>query len=309
MKKNILITLGDPAGIGPYITVKSILSLGPQRTNFTIIGDSRTLKKIKNYGRIKSYVRLIDIQNAESLKSGCASYNSGKAAFGYLQKAVAVLRQQRRAALVTGPVSKEAIQLVKKDFKGHTEFLAKSFSVKKFAMMMVGRKLRLVFLTRHVLVRKISGVLGFEEIKNTLELTYHSLKELFKITQPRIGLCSLNPHAGIDTYVEKEEHLLLKAKNSLGQISKNFLGPYPSDTLFNTEGKKIFDAIVVFYHDQGMIPFKSLEFSCGVNLTLGLPFIRTSPAHGPAFDLVGKKSAIDCRPMQEAIKLAARLSS
>jgi len=308
MGKRVIITMGDPAGVGAFIIAEALADLDLRRTSFTIVGDKNTLRKVKSYRRIEPFINLIDLKNAGGAKKGLASRDSGRAAFEYLDVALGLLKRDGGYSLVTGPVSKEAIRLVKRGFSGHTEFLANRFSVNNFAMMMVGQTLKVVFLTRHILIRNVSRELNLKDVRGTLELLICSLRDLFKIKSPKIALCSLNPHAGIDTYLDKEEMILVRAKNKLKNSGAGFIGPYPSDTLFGQALKKGFDAVVVFYHDQGMIPFKSLEFSKGINLTLGLPFIRTSPAHGPAFSLVNKPYLIDYRPMKEAVKLALKLN-
>ncbi|MFC1514396.1 PdxA family protein [Candidatus Omnitrophota bacterium] len=308
MKKKVLITMGDPRGIGPYITVHSLLAVGPKKAEFTIVGNPALLSQIKGSARLLSQVKVVDpVARRHDLES--ESSRAGRLSLQYLREAVRILRGRKRAALVTAPVSKEAIQSIAPRFSGHTEFLAEAFDVDDFVMFMVGVKLKIAFLTRHVNIRDVSRSFNFSDAKNTLATLERSLKTLFKKKKPLIALCSLNPHAGIDTYLEKEERLLVRAKNSLtSRGGSTFVGPYPCDSLFRQARDGRFDALVVFCHDQGMIPFRCFEFSSGVNLTLGLPFIRTSPAHGPAFDLVDTPSQIDCRPMTEAIQLALKLT-
>ncbi|MBN2120146.1 MAG: 4-hydroxythreonine-4-phosphate dehydrogenase PdxA [Candidatus Omnitrophica bacterium] len=309
MLKRLVITMGDPAGIGPFILVKSLLPLRLKNVEVVLLGDRKVLSGVPGFKRLEGRVTLVDLKNAGGIPRGQPGRGSGIAALEYLYRARDFLGDQKRSCLVTGPVSKEAIQLSKTDFTGHTEFLAKEFSVENFAMMMVGRILKIVFLTRHVNIRDVPKQLNLTKIKDTLKLTSDSLRFLFGLRTPKIALCSLNPHAGLDTYLEREEKNLLKAVKDLKEKNTDFIGPYPADTLFKEALKGGFDAVVSFYHDQGMIPFKSFEFSSGVNLTLGLPFVRTSPAHGPAFNIVNKSNKIDPRSMTQAIKLALKLKS
>lgn len=306
MADNLIVTMGDPAGIGPYLVVDSLSKLGLKKQKVLVIGCKKILGRIKGAKKILSRFDLYDMDNCQGIKRGFPDRNSGQASREYLEEAIRILKQRKNYSLVTAPVSKEAVKKVDKNFIGHTEFLAEKFGVKKFAMMMTGKRLKIVFITRHVLIRDVSKFSSYGEIKKVLELTAVSLNKLFKIRRPKIALCSLNPHAGIDTYLEKEERILIRAKNSIKQDA-DFIGPYPSDTLFKEALQGKFSAVIAFYHDQGMIPFKSLEFSQGVNLTLGLPFIRTSPAHGPAFNLASRPDKIDYRSMREAVKLALEL--
>jgi len=302
----LIVTMGDPVGIGPYLVADSLSKLGRDKGRVLVIGCKKILSRVRGFKKIFSKVDLYDMDNCRGIKRGCPDKNSGRASREYLEEAVRILKQGNNYSLVTAPVSKEAVKEVDKNFIGHTEFLAEKFGVKKFGMMMTGRRLKIVFITRHIPIRDVSKFSSYGEIKKVLELTAVSLRNLFKIKKPKIALCSLNPHAGIDTYLEKEEKILIRAKNSIKQDA-DFIGPYPSDTLFKEALKSKFSAVVAFYHDQGMIPFKNLEFSQGVNLTLGLPFIRTSPAHGPAFNLAFRPDKIDYRSMREAVKLALEL--
>ena len=302
----LIITMGDPAGIGPCLVVDSISNLGMKKGKVLVIGCKKILSRVKGFKKILPKVTLYDLDNCSGVTKGCPDKNSGLASKGYLEEAVRILKGRNNYSLVTAPVSKEAVKKTDRNFIGHTEFLSDRFQVKKFAMMMVGKRLKIVFITRHIPICDVSKSSSYGEIKKVLELTAVSLRNLFKIKKPKIALCSLNPHAGIDTYLGKEEKVLIKAKNTIKQ-NADFVGPYPSDTLFKEALQGKFSAVIAFYHDQGMIPFKSLEFSQGVNLTLGLPFIRTSPAHGPAFNLAFRPDKIDYRSMREAVKLALML--
>jgi 4-hydroxythreonine-4-phosphate dehydrogenase len=309
MSKKIFITLGDPAGINPYLIVETLKSLDLTKEEFVVIGDKKILSSIEGFWDIYREIEFIDLDNAGLVEPGIASKDSGRAAVEYLEKAVGMIKDNPGSCLVTGPLSKEFVALNRPGFTGHTEFLAREFNSKKFAMMMVGKDLKVVFLTRHIALREILGNLNLEDIKDTLILSVDALKRMFGIKMPTIALCSCNPHAGINTYLDSEEELLKKALTQLGAEKEQarFIGPLPSDTLFRKALTSGYDLVVVFYHDQGMIPFKSFNFSGGVNLTLGLGFIRTSPVHGPAFELVNDPGQIDISSMREAVNLASRL--
>jgi 4-hydroxythreonine-4-phosphate dehydrogenase len=207
--------------------------------------------------------------------------------------------------LVTAPLSKEAARLVLPNFSGHSEYLADYFKAKNIAMMMVSNKLKTVLLTRHIPLREVPLSLNRRELLNTFSLVYFSLKTMFRIKNPKIAISSLNPHAGVNTFLDKEEKLIYKA---VKDFKKEIYGPYPSDTIFTEDNLKKYDCVISLYHDQGMIAFKLLSLKEGVNLTLGLPIIRTSPAHGVAYDIMRQHKVPFSSSMAEAIKLAMRLN-
>ena len=303
------ITLGDPAGIGPEITAKALRDPSLAKlARYTLIGDAVIFKK---YGlKATSRCRLIDLNNFSSLneiKKGVNRRN-GVAAWSYLQKAVQLLRSKEIDALVTAPVSKEAIALSRPGFLGHTEYLAKSFGVANAEMMFVHKDLRVVIVTRHLPVKKVPQALSAKKILATIGLTNRALKKLFNIKRPRLAVCGLNPHAGESGLLGNEEQKnIIPAIKAARQKKMNVSGPFAADTLFIPKNRKNYDALIAMYHDQGLTPAKALYFDTLVNLTLGLPFIRTSPDHGTAFDIAGKNRA-DAGSMKEAIKLAVRLS-
>lgn len=280
-KPVICITMGDPAGIGPEITLKSLkFSQIKNRATFIIIGDNRYRKP----------------------EPAC-----GKASFEYLETAVDYLKKKKADALVTAPVNKEMINRAGIPFSGHTEYLAKSFNVKKFAMMLVGGNLRVTLATRHLALKEAIRSLSKKEIITAIELTAQGLKKYFKIKKPRIVVCGLNPHCGEGGILGKEEEdIILPAVKTARKKLKGLVGPMAADSAFRKAYEGKFDAVICMYHDQGMIPLKMLAQFKGVNITLGLPFIRTSPSHGTAYDIAGKNKA-DHRSMLEAIKLAINL--
>jgi len=306
-KKKIVITIGDPAGCGPYITLKAIESLNVRNVKFSVVGDEKILKSISGYSKVRKKIELIDMETPfiEKIKKGCINKLSGEASLNYLKKALFLIEKEKIKGLVTAPVSKEAIKLLYPKFCGHTEFLAEFFKARNFAMMMVSSKLKVVLLTRHLPLREVSKNISKDRLVAVIDLIYSFLKEKFGIKNPRIALASLNPHAGIDTFLDKEERIM---KEAISYCGKKIEGPYPGDTLFIDTSLKKFDCIICAYHDQAMIPFKLLSFQDGVNLTIGLPIIRTSPSHGVAFEAIRKKERIFYSSMQEAIKLAVKLS-
>ncbi|MCM8786530.1 MAG: 4-hydroxythreonine-4-phosphate dehydrogenase PdxA [Candidatus Omnitrophica bacterium] len=301
--EKIIITSGDPAGCGPYIVLKAIQKINNPNIKFFVIGDYKIFSKISIFWKVKRYFKLIDANTAdiEKIKYGYPSIISGQASLNYIDIALNFCKKYKIKRIVTAPVSKEAIKLVYKDFEGHTEYLAKYFKVKNVEMMMVSDKLRIVLFTRHNVLRDVSKLIKKNSLIKTFFLVYFSLKNLFYIKNPKIAIASFNPHAGIDTFLEKEEKIISSAINSFkGRI----YGPYPADTLFLKKNFSKYDCLICLYHDQGMMPFKMLSFKKGVNLTIGLPIIRTSPAHGVAYDIIRAGKNPFYSSMLEAIRLA-----
>ena len=287
--------MGDPTGIGPYITVDALSKLSFNDDEVIVIGSEQALNRHPLYEQVIKRVQLCDV-SSDKIPAGKASYE-------YLLCAIDLLKKNAGASLVTAPVSKEKISSFVEGFVGHTEFLAEKCDVSDVVMLMAGTSMKTVLLTRHISLSEVSGALNKASIVKTIEITAKGLKNYFGITKPRFAFCSVNPHAGVGTFVKKEDQLIVDAINSL-QIDCQCYGPYPSDTLYVNAGD--YDVIFAAYHDQAMIPFKLLEFSTGVNVTLGLPFLRTSPAHGTAFDIVDTPEKIDSSSMQAAIEMVMR---
>ena len=292
--------MGDPAGIGPYVTVKALSALAKTRAEFVVFGDAKTLAKYGDLSAQKN-VRIVDMKNTKGVKIGKASALSGMAAYAYLAAAVEEIKKGSVGAVVTAPVSKEAItEACGSPFRGHTEFFGDSFGISDPVMLMVGKRMSVVVMTRHIPLADVSAAIDPIMVRMTGEVVSSFFQErIGKKRNVRIGVCSVNPHAGLATYMGAEEMKILKG---IEPLMKRFdiVGPYPSEGLFMHADE--FDCILAAYHDQGMIPFKLSEFSGGVNVTLGLPCVRTSPAHGTAFDLMKNLAAVDHRPMLAALK-------
>ena len=303
----IVITMGDPAGCGPFISLKAIESLIKKNINFILVGDYKILNRFSIFKKLVKKINLIDLntKNIENIKPGFSSSISGEASISYIDTALKIISKENIKALVTAPVSKEAIKLKFSDFVGQTEYLANYFNVKKFEMFMVSKNIKIVLFTRHNLLREVSSLINIDNLKNTIDTTYFALKNLFKIKDPKIAIASFNPHAGINTYLEKEEKIIVSA---IKESKRNIFGPFPSDSLFIKENLNKYDCFICLYHDQGMIPFKMLSLDSGVNLTVGLPIIRTSPSHGVAYDVIRANKTLFYNSMIEAIKLALSLS-
>lgn len=301
----MIITSGDPAGCGPYITLKSLENLNLSGAVFLVVGDKSVLEKVPGSAKVLRRIEMIDCRTSgiSRLKKGRISELAGRASLDYLETALDLALKEKVQALVTAPVSKEAVQLVLPEFSGHTEYLAGFFAVKKFCMLMASPRLNVVLLTRHIPLRDVPQALTSKIITETVDLVYSFLKTRCALSRPKIAVTSLNPHAGKDTFFDHEERVIARAV----ALRRNKLsGPFPSDTIFIPERMKQFDCILCCYHDQGMIPFKLLSFADGVNVTLGLPLIRTSPAHGTAFDAVRRRAPLASSSMEAAIRYACR---
>ena len=306
MKRKIIVTMGDPAGCGPAITLKAINEFKSSCELF-LVGDRQILSRYPLFRKITNKINLFDLNTPgiKSVKPGFLSSLGGLASLQYCREALKLVKKEKANALVTAPLSKEAVQRVQPGFLGHTEFLAEYFGVSRFAMMMVSDIMRVVLLTRHVPLKKVSTMITKSRIEDTIFTVCSFLKKKFKIRDPRIAFVSFNPHAGKDTFLGKEERVI---HHVINKYRKGFYGPYPADTIFLKNKINDYDCIIACYHDQAMIPFKLLSFENGVNVTAGLPIIRTSPDHGVAFDLMRNKKNPLHSSMLAAIKLAYKLS-
>jgi len=308
--KTIGITLGDPAGIGPEVVAKALAKTSIRRlANFKIIGDGCIYKKYssKNF----SNCELIDTRclSLNNWKAGSANRQNAIASIHYLNKALELITNKEISALVTAPICKESISKTYANFQGHTEYLADAVNIKNVGMMFVAQKFKIIIVTRHLPLNKISQSVTPSAVLETIQLTNQALQNLFKIKNPKLAVCGLNPHAGEGGTIGREEiETIIPALKKARRQNIDVTGPLAADTLFTPEKIKQYDAFVAMYHDQGLIPIKTLAFKKVVNLTIGLPFIRTSPSHGTAFDIAGKNKA-DPSSMCEAIKLAINLTT
>ena len=304
--KRVVITMGDPAGCGPAICLGAINALKKRNVDFILVGDRKILKKYPLFNKLKTRISLVNVDTPGigNLKKGCATKLSGRASLAYLNEAIKITEATSIKRLVTAPISKEAVQCVIPQFSGHTEYLADYFRVKNFAMMMASKKINIVLFTRHVPLNRVSDLIKKKDLSQCIDLVHGALKRMFKIKNPKIAFTSFNPHAGSNTFLWKEEKEITAA---IKKTNKKVFGPFPADTLFIESNIKKYDCIICCYHDQAMIPFKLLAFAEGVNLTLGLPIVRTSPAHGVAYDLIRTKKTPLSSSMTSAIELALKL--
>ncbi|MDO8536077.1 MAG: 4-hydroxythreonine-4-phosphate dehydrogenase PdxA [Candidatus Omnitrophota bacterium] len=303
--------MGDPAGIGPEVTVKALSDPRISKlAHFLVIGDFFVIDKARKILRVKPEISLLDLANVPStnFSFGIQKPAFGKASMEYIDKAVDLIKSGEADALVTAPVNKSSIRSAGfKEFEGHTEYLADKTSSKEVAMMFVGEKLKITLVTRHIALKDVAGAITVDSICKTIKITHEYLKKYFGVNDAKIALAGLNPHASDSgLFGDEEEKIIIPAIKKASIGIKNIYGPLPADAVFYEALNGKFDAVVAMYHDQALGPFKTLYFNNGVNLTLGLPFIRTSPDHGTAFDIAGKGIA-DPTSMKEAILLACSL--
>ena len=300
MKTRILITIGDINGIGPEIILKTLA-----RPRFTEKYDVTVVSPVKV---LEYYYRLFRLKpkgkfNIYSVCEGKVKIEPGKITeeSGYIsgfaiKTAIELCMRNEFDAVVTAPISKKALNLGGFKYDGHTEMLTDLSGAKSSAMIMVDKKLLIGFASTHPPLKNVAKLLTKQLLIDKLTVCYHSLKNDFGISKPKIGVLSLNPHAGESGQIGNEEiNIIIPAISSFAGRHKDAAvsGPFPSDSYFGNKTYDKFDLTFALYHDQGFIPFKMISGKRGVNFTAGLSFVRTSPDHGTAFDIAGKNKAND----------------
>lgn len=305
----IVITAGDPAGIGPEIIAKAVVHPGIARIcRPVIIGDSRVFAR---YGIVPpslpaSFIN-VPTPGLARFVPGSISVATGRASYAYIDRAVRLIGAGRADALVTAPISKAAINCAGIHYAGHTELLAALTGTKNCAMLMAAGKLRVVMATRHIPLSSVGKSLTKKTIVDTTVLLHEFLEKSARIAKPRIAVCALNPHAGEGGLLGREEgNVILPAAEELRRRGYDVAGPVPGDSAWQKMKRGAYDLLVAMYHDQAMVGLKCLAPEKIVNITVGLPFPRTSPGHGTACEIAGRDTA-DHRPMLEAIRAAAAL--
>lgn len=321
------ITMGDATGIGPEVIVKSLahdsvyaqcrpLVIGDARRleqAAKLVGSALKMRAIQSPEEARFEQGTIDVIDLglipEDLPFGKLSAVAGDAAFRYIERAVQLTQQDKIDAICTAPLNKEALHAGGHKFPGHTEMLAHLTGTQEVSMMLVAPQLRVIHVTTHIglmdAIRKIEPGL----VRRTIERGNTTLKRA-GIAAPRIGVCGINPHAGENGLFGQgeEEQKIIPAVEALRAEGVDVEGPLPADTLFYRAGRGDFDLVVAMYHDQGHGPVKVLGLEAGVNITVGLPVIRTSVDHGTAFDIAGKGIA-DERSLLEALRQGAELAT
>lgn len=327
-KKPIIgITMGDAAGVGPEIIIKSLQNKKVYEASHPIvIGDFKMLERAASVLNSDLAIKRID-KNADftsvefgevacydlnlipaDLPYGKVSSEAGYAAFEYLRTTIELANEGRIDAICTAPLNKEALHKGGHVYPGHTEILAELTGTKHFSMMLSSPKLKVIHVTTHVGLMDAIERIEPDRVYRVIKLAHETLTNS-GVKQPKIGVCGINPHAGengLFGYGEEEEKIV-PAINQAQDKGINVEGPLPADTLFFRAQRGDFDIVVAMYHDQGHGPIKVLGLEAGVNITVGLPIIRTSVDHGTAFDIAGKGIA-DERSMLEALKQAIELA-
>jgi 4-hydroxythreonine-4-phosphate dehydrogenase len=318
--------MGDPAGIGAEIIVKALSDARlRRRADFVVFGFSEQLAYMadslelelgfhrEHHEDVRRFAEGLVVLDYDELDQPAAlprgpSKVGGVASMAFCQDAIAAARGGLIDAIVTAPISKTSWTLAGYKYPGHTELLADKCKTKHVAMMFVAPRLKVVLATIHEPLFEIRNMFTIGLVWNPIDLADRALREWFGIEKPRIAVCGLNPHAGEDgRFGDEESRVITPAILMAGESGIQVSGPYPADTVFLKAIDGKFDCVVAMYHDQGLIPIKLLAWREAVNLTLGLPIIRTSPDHGTAFDIAGRNKA-DPSSMAAALDLAIDLA-
>ena len=296
------ITLGDPSGIGPSVVLKALNSLSG-KASFTVIGSNAPFEKLRSGLMADCFIDLGNVKS-RGFSFGKIVPEYGKASIEYIDKGMELIKRGLIDCLVTLPVSKEAVNLSGLKFSGHTEYLAKKCGIEDTVMMLLNKDLKFSLLTRHIPLKDVPRKINEADLENNIVMTARSLKKLFKLNNPRIIVCGLNPHASDNGVIGDEENRVIKP--ALEKLRAKILidGPISADIAVSLAKNKKYDCVIAMYHDQALIPLKLTSFDTGVNLTLGLPFVRTSPLHGTAFDIAPYFNKANPASTIAAIKLA-----
>lgn len=327
----LIITMGDPAGIGPEIIIKAVISgeLDHVLERLVVAGDSTILQRAAqlfgitaattdnhNVTSVETQLtvgqRTLRIMPLSQLNPATTPFGTiqpacGRAMLDYIEWACAQCRSGQAAAMITAPIHKEAIHLAGCTFPGHTELLAQRCGVAKVVMMLGGQRLKVCLVTTHISLRAVPDAISAAEIDATIQITHSAFQRYFTTAPPRIAVLALNPHAGEGgLFGDEEQRLIAPAIERARTAGMDVSGPHSADTLFHFAAQGAYDAVVCMYHDQGLIPLKLLHFDDGVNVTLGLPIIRTSVDHGTAYDVAGTGAA-SCTSLVAAVTMALEM--
>jgi 4-hydroxythreonine-4-phosphate dehydrogenase len=327
-RRPLALTLGNPAGIGPDITLLAWARSREDLPPFVLIGDAGVLAEraralsldvpiaeisdpAATLDLFQSALPVLPVGGLRGVLIGRPNQASAPAVRHSIERAVSLVQEGKARAVVTNPISKAVLYGAGFPFPGHTEYLAALAAAKKSpvqpVMMLVSPVLKVVPVTIHVPLKDVPGQLTSDLILSTLEITARDLRRYFGLERPRLAVTGLNPHAGEAGSLGREESELIQPPIEAARAKGlDITGPHPADTLFHEAARARYDAAICMYHDQALVPFKTLAFEEGVNVTLGLPFVRTSPDHGTAFDLAGTGKA-DPRSLIEALRLAAAM--
>ncbi len=324
MQQIIGITMGCPVGIGPEIILKFFTSFRFERDRQAVVlGDSDVLRYASGVMNIPT--RIVPWHPGEEIKPGTIpvlelsslsikdlqwgkpDIHTGKAMAVYIEEGVRLVQDGTLSALATCPITKSALNLAGYNYPGHTEMLAHLTGSRQHLMMMAGKKLKVALVTIHEPISRVPGLLTIDKVTDCIRMTTQALRTDFGMEQPRIAVAALNPHASEQGMFGEEEAKVIAPAIEACSGDGNISGPWPPDTVFHRAVSGDFDAVIAMYHDQGLIPFKMVHFSDGVNVTLGLPIVRTSVDHGTAYDIAGQGKA-DCSSLKAAFELAAEIA-
>ena len=317
--------MGDPAGVGPEVILKALQS-PPPGCRVIVLGDLIVLQETA--ARLASSLRPYPWRPDDALPTdaqrlpvlalsrlapanripGQPTRAGGDASFRYVENGVRLTLDGTLDGLVTAPISKALWQAAGHAYPGHTELLAALTDTAEVRMMLAGKQLRVILVTTHLPLAQVPRALSCERIEQTITIATTHLRRFYGLSQPRLAVAGLNPHAGeAGAFGDEEQRLIQPAVERTRSAGCNVVGPLPADTVFVRAVRGEFDAVICQYHDQALIPLKLLSWEDGVNVTLGLPIIRTSPDHGTAFDIAGHNTASP-RSMQAALRLAAAMA-
>lgn len=318
--------MGCPVGIGPEIILRYFEVTKPSKFFRPIIlGDLHLLQSYAEELQIDvavmkwspdaiwkhktAHVIPVSDLSFQDIEWGKPSAVTGKAMGDYIREGVQLIQQGFLDGIVTGPISKVALLKANITYPGHTEMLADLTSCSRYSMMMAGSSLKVTLVTIHCSYKEVSGLITRERILDQIELANQALKQDYNIDSPAIAVAGLNPHSGEEGRFGNEEITIIEPAIQVAQAQGiNVSGPFPPDTVFYKASRGEFDVVVCMYHDQGLIPFKLLHFEDGVNVTIGLPIVRTSVDHGTAYDIAGKGIASH-KSLNSAVNLAVEMSN
>lgn len=328
-KPVLAITVGDPAGIGPEVTARALADSDVRDlARYVVFGDRRLWRTAAGAPLAefdfatttgdeftgpddvpKDQVLLVEFPGIDydAIPVGRASAAGGEASIRYLIAAIEGIKAGRLDALVTGPISKAAVQAAGYSWPGHTELLAEKFGATDVAMMFAGGPFRVVLATIHMSLADVLRTLDRERIVRVVRLAADALGRYFAVASPRVAVCGLNPHAGEGgRFGDEEARIIIPAIEEVRAGGIDAVGPLPADTVFRAAMDGRYDIVVAMYHDQGLIPIKTMAFEESVNVTIGIPTIRTSVDHGTAFDIAGQGAA-EASSMKSAIRMAIEM--
>jgi 4-hydroxythreonine-4-phosphate dehydrogenase len=309
----LAVSIGDPAGVGPEVVLKALMDPQVKGTaRYVVVGDLVALEKtaeVCGISLVAINAEIIDVgvlRDPAQVKFGGLSANCGNAAVEYVRVATEMCLKGEAQAIVTAPLNKEAVTMTGRKFSGHTEYIAGLCGAKESRMLLASKKLSTIHVTTHVPLRTATELTS-QRVLRTIELGNEGM-QLLGFERPRIAVCGLNPHAGEHGLFGREEELnILPAIQHAQAQGIDCDGPHPPDSIFIRALRGAYDLVVAMYHDQGHIPMKLIDFEQTVNISLGIPIVRTSVDHGTAFDIAGQNKA-DARNMIAALTMGAGMA-